>query len=599
MVLQTWVRKALIVIFVLMFAFVAACSSSQEETQEATEETTQTETAEDTAALEQAQADQKAAEEAAAKAQADLDAAKAAEEQAKADAQKAAAEKAEAEKMLAEAKSAEEKAAAEKLLAEKVAAEQAAADAAAAAKAAADQVAAQQAAAAAAAKAAAQAAAKAAATKAAAEKAAADAAAKAATAKPAAPAKQWDTKPMTLTVATWVPEDSPEWNRLATGFKKKYPWVSIKWINAGWGGAPMYNVLAKNIAAGTPVDVFWNTELVSAVKLGYAENLDPYIKEDAEFQSYKFLPGIMEPFKYRGAQYGLSRGNDTFLIFYNKDILAKYGMQPPKNDWTWEDLKAMAKKATKPEDKTWGISNTGTWLNFAISTLPAANGSVDRIRGVSGDLTKIPTFAMSTPKAQDDVQWMMDWITKDGIMLNNAGMNKYGMTGNLMASGNALFEFHVTPAIPSFKASWKFNWDIAPTPKGTKKQVGFSWNNPMMLASASKNKDMAWEFMKYWAATVEGQKILMDIGGTLPNSPLPEIQNHFNNLEVNKGLNKSALAHSQKIGEQDPGFVAPGAGAIGGAWGGIEGAIAAGKTAYDYFPPMVEQVNKAIREEAK
>src|SRR5262249_17608799 len=57
-----------------------------------------------------------------------------------------------------------------------------------------------------------------------------------------------------------------------------------------------------------------------------------------------FAAGPVAAATYQGKLYALQPGANTIAIFYNKDILAAAGVQPPK---TWDELKAAAKKLTK------------------------------------------------------------------------------------------------------------------------------------------------------------------------------------------------------------------------------------------------------------
>lgn len=56
-----------------------------------------------------------------------------------------------------------------------------------------------------------------------------------------------------------------------------------------------------------------------------------------------FAQGVLQAGTYNGKVYGLAPTVNTIALFYNKDLLAKAGVQPPK---TWDELKAAAAKLT-------------------------------------------------------------------------------------------------------------------------------------------------------------------------------------------------------------------------------------------------------------
>ncbi|MDF2725472.1 MAG: extracellular solute-binding protein, partial [Paenibacillus sp.] len=210
-------------------------------------------------------------------------------------------------------------------------------------------------------------------------------------------------EPVTLKVATWVPKENEGFQAIPRAFAQKFPHVQIEWIFVQNGPGGVYNVLTENIAAGDPVDVFWHNNFPDTVLKDFAEDLTPWTSKDSEFQAYKFLPGHLDLFKWKGKQYALSRGNDVFVVFYNKDLLAKYGLDAPKNDWTWEELKTMAKKATNPAEKHYGISNHSSWFQFGATVLPYVNGTADNINMLSADMTR---SVADQPKVLDDLAWM-------------------------------------------------------------------------------------------------------------------------------------------------------------------------------------------------
>ncbi|GAA1687286.1 sugar ABC transporter substrate-binding protein [Fodinicola feengrottensis] len=75
-----------------------------------------------------------------------------------------------------------------------------------------------------------------------------------------------------------------------------------------------------------------------------------------------YAKGVVQASTYQGQLYGLQPITNTIALYYNKDILAKAGVQPPK---TWDELKVDAKKLTvgKQYGMAFSAINTyeGTW----------------------------------------------------------------------------------------------------------------------------------------------------------------------------------------------------------------------------------------------
>ncbi|MCU6710931.1 sugar ABC transporter substrate-binding protein [Paenibacillus sp. J5C_2022] len=399
---------------------------------------------------------------------------------------------------------------------------------------------------------------------------------------------------ITLRFAWWLPEVT-DFQKIGEAFTKLHPNVTFEYIGHPGTAEGGIQIITEAIAAGNPIDAFWHPAMTDLIEHNLIEDLTPYIEKDEEFKAYPFKPGINETFQMDGKQWGLSRGNDVMLMFYNKELLKQYGLEEPKHDWTWDDFREMAIKATDPEAKHWGLNNS-LWFMQASNVMPVANGSAPRLWGFNEDLTKNLADG-SVPEVLDDLQFFQDLMIKDNVLLNYARSEAAGVQPEtLWQNGQALFTYTISPVIPGFK-TLPFEWDVAPLPRGTAKQVTFGWNSGMFMAKATKHKEMVWEFLKFWAATKEGQKILMDIGGTFPNSDDPEIVEYFNNVAVYEGLNKEALNLSAEIVQFDPVLEM------------YEGAefdkitldmrtevYQQEKSAYDYYPPRIEEFNRKLKE---
>jgi multiple sugar transport system substrate-binding protein len=167
----------------------------------------------------------------------------------------------------------------------------------------------------------------------------------------------------------------------------------------------------------------------------YGLNADGYVK------------GVVDASTYQGKLYGLQPVTNTIGLFYNKDILAKRGVTPPK---TWDELKAAAKKLTS--GKQYGVAFSapanyeGTWqfLPFMWS-----NG---------GDEKDI-----ATPQVAQALQLWVD-LVKDGsasksvVNWTQADVNDQFKAGNAAMMVNGPWQFPVLNADP------KLHYDVVPIP---------------------------------------------------------------------------------------------------------------------------------------
>jgi multiple sugar transport system substrate-binding protein len=160
-----------------------------------------------------------------------------------------------------------------------------------------------------------------------------------------------------------------------------------------------------------------------------------------------YVKGVVDASTYDGKLYGLQPVTNTIGLFYNKDLLAKAGVTPPK---TWDELKVAAKKLTK--GKQYGMAFSapanyeGTWqfLPFMWS-----NG---------GDEKDI-----ATPQVAAALQLWVD-LVKDGsasksvVNWTQADVNDQFKAGNAAMMVNGPWQF------PVLNAATSLHYDVVPIP---------------------------------------------------------------------------------------------------------------------------------------
>lgn len=71
-----------------------------------------------------------------------------------------------------------------------------------------------------------------------------------------------------------------------------------------------------------------------------------------------YAKGVVRASTYQGKLYGLQPITNTIALYYNKDMLAKAGVTPPR---TWDELKVDAKKLTKGKQYGMAFSSINTY----------------------------------------------------------------------------------------------------------------------------------------------------------------------------------------------------------------------------------------------
>ena len=98
------------------------------------------------------------------------------------------------------------------------------------------------------------------------------------------------------------------------------------------------------------IDVFqyWYVDKEALVRDGVlADITDRIAAEEADIDPADFLGALYDAYTLvDGRRYGLPYDGDTHVLFYNKEILDRNGLQPPA---TWDEYNAVAKAVTEAE----------------------------------------------------------------------------------------------------------------------------------------------------------------------------------------------------------------------------------------------------------
>jgi multiple sugar transport system substrate-binding protein len=78
--------------------------------------------------------------------------------------------------------------------------------------------------------------------------------------------------------------------------------------------------------------------------------------QDPAFDWSDFVPGAQAAATVDGRVFGIPALIDNLAIVYNKDLFDAAGIDPPTEDWTWDDFRAAAKALTDPSQQHWGFA---------------------------------------------------------------------------------------------------------------------------------------------------------------------------------------------------------------------------------------------------
>lgn len=310
----------------------------------------------------------------------------------------------------------------------------------------------------------------------------------------------------TLKVSLWDMASQPAFGATIDAFVAANPGVKIDPIDIP--SADYGTKLSVMLNGGSEVDVFWIKDadtIYPIAQRGQMADLSSYITRDGvKLAAYN---GLAENFVIDGKQIALPFRTDYYTLFYNKDIFDAAKVNYPSNDMTWAEFESLAKKLTSGEgaEKKYGV-HFHTW-QACIENWAVQDGK-NTIMATDYSFFK-PYYEMAL-RMQNVDKSVMDFGT-----LKTANLHY----SNVFADGSAAMMpmgtwFASTMIGKINKGESKVNWGMATLPHAEGLAAGnvVGSTTPIAVNAASKNQDLAWEFVKF-ATGPEGAAVVANLGG--------------------------------------------------------------------------------------
>jgi multiple sugar transport system substrate-binding protein len=298
------------------------------------------------------------------------------------------------------------------------------------------------------------------------------------------------------TVVVAVPADAPGDIALrqaeAKAFMSQNPNVKVKVLTIP--GETFDQKVTTMIAGGKPPDIFTSGDVVipTIVQKHFAVDLMPLIKQD-KYDLSDFQPQVTEGLTYNGQLVGLTDNWDTQVMYYNKTLFDKAGVDVPNENWTWEDFLVAARKLTSGSgsSKVYGAV-FDPWFAPVYDVIWSNGGDVYNQDGTKCTLNAAP--------ATQSIQWIAD-LYRQGVAPSPAQLNAGGggmdAAQTFTAGRGAMLIGSGRWSAFDFQEIKRFQWKVAPLPKGTAGRANFFHLSMFAIASNSKNQAAAWKFLQY------------------------------------------------------------------------------------------------------
>ncbi|MEU4767317.1 extracellular solute-binding protein [Actinosynnema sp. NPDC023794] len=329
--------------------------------------------------------------------------------------------------------------------------------------------------------------------------------------------------PVTLTMSAWSLNSTPEFKKLAESFQAQNPDVKIEFKEYD---ATNYDTqLTADLAAGSGPDLYILKNL---------KNFITYQAGDQLLDVSDVAGGLGDKvnglgnYKVDGVTYAVPYRQDSWYLYYNKDLFTAAGVTPPDETWTWTeyekasaDLAAGLKAAGSPAKAAY----QHVWQSTVQGLALAQTSGADLGSGDYGYLAPYYKRALEQQQAGAQVDY--------GTATTNT-LQYQAQFGTQQAAMMLMGSWYVATLLAQQKsgAAQSFQWGFAPAPQADAgaKDKPITFGDPTGIgvnAAIDEGKTKAAKAFLTFAAGEGAATALASIGITPATLTDPVVQAYF------------------------------------------------------------------------
>ncbi|MGV8935866.1 MAG: ABC transporter substrate-binding protein [Allorhizobium sp.] len=279
-------------------------------------------------------------------------------------------------------------------------------------------------------------------------------------------------------------------NGIAESFKKTHPDVNVQFETV-----PVNDYTQKltfQVAGGNPPDIAWMMEDAAPAfeNANLLMDLGPTLKAAEGYDFADFSQPAMGLWQTGETVHGIPFSTSPFLIYYNKDMFDKAGLEDPqalaaKGEWNMETFQQVSKKLTEANPGKWGFEfkdGEGYASRMTHAFLPP-------IRAYGGDIWSNKECGFDKPEAVKAVKQLHDMVFKDKSIVPP------GEQGDYFSGNSAMTVNQISRASKMAEAGFK--WGIAPLPSGPGGESPVIGQAGLVVFAQGKNTEIAAEFVAH------------------------------------------------------------------------------------------------------
>jgi len=315
-------------------------------------------------------------------------------------------------------------------------------------------------------------------------------------------------------------------------FEEENPGIKVKVIPVDWGEIVNKTLLATT--GGAPPDLadMWSQQIPGWVEQGLLTNLNPLIKK-FNVKWSGFAPGALQLTKYKGSQWAIPMGCDSYALIYNKDRFRKVGLNPEKGPTTIKQLDSFA-------EKLYEIDAKGNLIKCGFAPWFAEDWGWNWIIAFGGEIydSKTQKMVVNHPKNVATFEWYDSYMKKYGrdqmiayMATAAAGYGGRAISDSPIYTGEiGMFvagDWYPNLFIKEYRPDMDYGVVPLPYPEGGRVKSTEVVGSVTVIPKGAKHPEEAFKFLKFmW---IDNKPFSVAAGTDIPiNSKwMPEFKTKF------------------------------------------------------------------------
>lgn len=283
-------------------------------------------------------------------------------------------------------------------------------------------------------------------------------------------------------------------------FERRNPGIKIQ--VEGIPGAQEYvNKMLLSFVSKSEPDIMQLDASSAAVFIdnGVLQDLTELAANDPEFKWHDYWPEVIKTAERGSARYAVPLDFTPMAMYVNAAVFREAGVPLPPKTWTTKQFQEVSKKLTGKDRFGYAFSN---WMPGWILWLWNRGGEV-----IDGETSRT-TGVFDSPQNAETAAWIKEMIEVDKSAPSLSAAAALGV--DLFANGQAGMTISGHWNLVGLQAAKKVKMEdilIYPLPTDMDRPQTVLYQSGLAISRGSKNKEAAWEFVKYMTSAEVQRRI--------------------------------------------------------------------------------------------